>query len=149
MILILNINTNMITVILMVIVEWNTSVHVRQMSPMEASVYVVLTCLCLSTVRQCCEHERHEENVKGGSHDYLPLTSRIRKIETIRNQTRKLIQMGDNTHHHDHVATTPIPASFRPMKIRVKRPAKPMPVLVLLLTVLMIGNLLIERSCRE
>ena len=38
--------------------------------------------------------------------------------------SKKEIQIGDNTHHHDHVITL---VSLRPTKRTVRSPVKPMP----------------------
>ena len=46
-----------------------------------------------------------------------------------------LIQIGDNTHHHDHAMTL---QSFRVMNTMVRRPAKPIPPDVLLFVLLMV-----------
>jgi hypothetical protein len=48
----------------------------------------------------------------------------IRRIKRTKDQ---VIQIGESTHHHDQVETTPIPASLSPMKIRVRSPVNPIP----------------------
>lgn len=37
------------------------------------------------------------------------------------------IQSGDNTHHHDHVATIVVPVSFKIINTIVNNPANPIP----------------------
>lgn len=48
-------------------------------------------------------------------------------ITTITIQNRIEIHIGDNTHNHDHVATTVVPVNFNTMNTIVSSPAKPMP----------------------
>ena len=42
-------------------------------------------------------------------------------------QNRIEIHIGDNTHNHDHVATTVVPVNFNTMNTIVSSPTKPMP----------------------
>lgn len=42
-------------------------------------------------------------------------------------QNRIEIHIGDNTHSHDHVATTVVSVSFNTMNTIVSNPAKPIP----------------------
>lgn len=48
-----------------------------------------------------------------------------------------VIQIGDNTHHHDHAMTL---QSLRVMNTMVRRPAKPAPLDVLLFVLLMVAE---------
>lgn len=49
------------------------------------------------------------------------------KMITIIIQNRIEIHIGDNTHNHDHVATTVTPTNFNTMNTIVSNPTKPMP----------------------
>lgn len=48
-------------------------------------------------------------------------------IRNIINTIAQEIQSGDNTHHHDHVATTVVSVNFNTINTIVSNPAKPMP----------------------